>query len=287
MTPREIGICERVNIARKEIVKWSQPDLARALGITQNQLAGIEYRRAPLRFGHAKFLCEKFSISQRWLALGTLPMQPRYDVPMEYSYLVKQNSLFSWVFDGFLDGQTREIEEAWIKEDGEENFRAGKFAGLDISVLQMPVTAYAEGAVRNAQKLIGITLNWLPEDLQLAYSDILFDAHKLFQTKHAKQIAKLEPPALRKFLDHPAQTEKSGLTNVSVIDNNEGVKAKLPALIKRLNEATKERGTKTALAKYVGVPLPKISQWLSGEHEPGGETTLKLLHWVEQWERQK
>ena len=77
------------------------------------------------------------------------------------------------------------------------------------------------------------------------------------------------------------------LTDVPSIGNVEGVKAKLPTLLKRLNEATRERGTKTELAKFMGVPLSKVSQWLSGKYEPSGETTLQLLHWVEQQERQK
>ena len=101
--------------------------------------------------------------------------------------------------------------------------------------------------------------------------------------------------AMKRLLDslrdadknNPLNSKNRPLTNVSVFGNNEGVRAILPALIKRLQEATKERGSKTALAKFMGLPLPKISQWLSGEHEPGGENTLKLLHWVEQQERQK
>jgi transcriptional regulator with XRE-family HTH domain len=77
------------------------------------------------------------------------------------------------------------------------------------------------------------------------------------------------------------------LTKVVLSDNVKNVKEQLPALLKRLNEATRERGTKTALAKFMGVKLPTISRWLSGEKEPGGETTLRLLHWVEQQERKQ
>jgi transcriptional regulator with XRE-family HTH domain len=58
-------------------------------------------------------------------------------------------------------------------------------------------------------------------------------------------------------------------------------------LLDRLNKATSQRGMKSKLAKVMGVPLANISQWLSGVREPGGETTLKLLHWVEQQERQQ
>jgi DNA-binding transcriptional regulator YiaG len=54
-----------------------------------------------------------------------------------------------------------------------------------------------------------------------------------------------------------------------------------------LNKATSGRGAKSALAKYMGVPLPNVSQWLSGDREPSGETTLQLLNWVEHQERKK
>ena len=59
----------------------------------------------------------------------------------------------------------------------------------------------------------------------------------------------------------------------------------MPGFRERLKKALAERGRKTALAKLLGVPLASVSQWLSGEREPGGEYTLKLLRWVEQQER--
>jgi transcriptional regulator with XRE-family HTH domain len=79
--------------------------------------------------------------------------------------------------------------------------------------------------------------------------------------------------------------EKRVLTDVTVTDNVSPVKSTMANLLERLNKATSQRGMKSKLAKVMGVPLPNISQWLSGEREPGGETTLKLLHWVEQQER--
>ncbi len=85
----------------------------------------------------------------------------------------------------------------------------------------------------------------------------------------------------------PPDRPKNILSHVTVSGNVENVKAKLPILLHRLNQATTERGMKSELAKFMGVPLPNVSQWLSGEREPSGETTLRLLHWVEQQERQK
>lgn len=88
------------------------------------------------------------------------------------------------------------------------------------------------------------------------------------------------PPS---FLDLP---ENKVLTNVTATDNVPPVKSTMANLLERLNKATSQRGMKSKLAKVMGVPLANISQWLSGTREPGGETTLRLLHWVEQQERQ-
>ena len=74
--------------------------------------------------------------------------------------------------------------------------------------------------------------------------------------------------------------EKRVLTDVTVTDNVAPVKSTMANLLDRLNKATSQRGMKSKLAKVMGVPLSNVSQWLSGEREPGGETTLRLLNWV-------
>ena len=83
----------------------------------------------------------------------------------------------------------------------------------------------------------------------------------------------------------PLQSKKTVLTDITVSDKHAAVKSPMANLLDRLNEATIQRGMKSTLAKFMGVPLANVSQWLSGEREPGGETTLRLLHWVEQQER--
>jgi transcriptional regulator with XRE-family HTH domain len=74
--------------------------------------------------------------------------------------------------------------------------------------------------------------------------------------------------------------ENNLLTAVTVSGNIPPVKSTMASLLDRLNEATSQRGMKSKLAKVMGVPLSNVSQWLSGEREPGGETTLRLLNWV-------
>lgn len=58
----------------------------------------------------------------------------------------------------------------------------------------------------------------------------------------------------------------------------------MPGLLERLKAATVLHGSKSKLAAHLGVSLASLSQWLSGDREPGGETTLRLLQWVEQQE---
>jgi hypothetical protein len=58
------------------------------------------------------------------------------------------------------------------------------------------------------------------------------------------------------------------------------------ALREALRKLLKQPGNRADLMKHLpGVPRESISRWLSGEREPGGDTTLQLLKWVELQER--
>jgi transcriptional regulator with XRE-family HTH domain len=80
---------------------------------------------------------------------------------------------------------------------------------------------------------------------------------------------------------------KSELTYYPITGNTPEVQPRLPELIDRLRNATMEHGRKTELAKWLGVSPQKVTDWLSERVEPSGETTLRLLYWVEKQERQK
>jgi DNA-binding transcriptional regulator YiaG len=74
------------------------------------------------------------------------------------------------------------------------------------------------------------------------------------------------------------------LTHVTSARNMAGV-TEIAFLLQRLKRAL-EGVRKGDLARSLKVPLPRVSEWLSGRVMPSGETTLRLLHWVEQQERQ-
>jgi len=63
------------------------------------------------------------------------------------------------------------------------------------------------------------------------------------------------------------------------------MKSAMPKLLERLRKATAERGRKSELAAWLGVHPQCVTDWLTGRKEPGGETTLRLLHWAELQER--
>ncbi len=94
----------------------------------------------------------------------------------------------------------------------------------------------------------------------------------------------LGPDGEKMLLDE--ELTKSGLTERTESGNTQAVNA-LKSLLNRLNRVTSRRGMKAQLAKDLNIPPASLSMWLSGSREPGGDVTLRLLHWVEQHEANK
>jgi len=61
----------------------------------------------------------------------------------------------------------------------------------------------------------------------------------------------------------------------------------LASLLARVKRATEQPGKKSALANWLRVPLPRVSEWLNEVHEPGAEITLQLLNWVNREEERQ
>lgn len=116
------------------------------------------------------------------------------------------------------------------------------------------------------------------------YNDVLHFVRERLQRDYNSGEAFRMSPA-----QNPGWEERvnSVLTGLAGSGNIAPVKLTLPLLLKRLNSAVQPSGKMTELADYLGAPLTSVSRWLSGNREPGGETTLMMLHWVEQQERQQ
>ncbi len=81
------------------------------------------------------------------------------------------------------------------------------------------------------------------------------------------------------------KSEISGLTQESEFRKVETVKSELQDLLDRVQKLTEPKGMKAQLAKYLGVPQSRVSEWLSGKYAPAGEIALKLLKWANQNEK--
>lgn len=56
---------------------------------------------------------------------------------------------------------------------------------------------------------------------------------------------------------------------------------RLKELLQRVRLATRLKGKKTDLAKFLGCPQPRVSEWLAETRFPGGEVALLMLEWVQ------
>jgi transcriptional regulator with XRE-family HTH domain len=65
------------------------------------------------------------------------------------------------------------------------------------------------------------------------------------------------------------------------------VKSPLQVLLARVAQATDERGKQASLASFLKVSPARVSEWVRGVKEPGGEYTLRLLEWVTAEEAQQ
>jgi transcriptional regulator with XRE-family HTH domain len=320
---REMEICRRLREAR-ELCQINQASCARQLGIERSTLLNYEQCRTPVRFGIALRFCRQFIISEEWLATGRFEachaVAPNHGIKLGPGIEIMDQLIFKrQCVDLFSEPAALHIPPASLYSDAYDNFLAAEYAKLVAQFFYLPRIAVTDsdhpilalnllGAIE--ERFISLLRNEAvrrgqkPSSAWRVFAAHLLDSADLIFRKMMRfrlspeHLGRLEwmrsctsdPGAIIPFLEEtpsasPPDSPKIILPHVTVSGNVQTVKAKLPSLRRRLNQATTERGMKSELAKFMGVPLPNVSQWLSGEREPGGETTLQLLHWVEQQER--
>jgi len=263
MNQREREICARFKIVRERMGQ-SERTLALLLNVTRDKLAGIEYGRTPLQSGVAFALAKYAGCNLNWLAEGTGPMRGPLPSP-DLIAQITPRCLFSVAWKRHLKialtPGAKYFGQGW--EGIEESLTIGGASALEYSKEEI------EGYFKN-----------LPPQLHWKLYSNIAKTCRDFGEMNRKKIIELNHrhgSAQIKDLTHTA-------THARVIPD---VKKQLPLLLERLNQATKETGKMSALADYLKVPLASVSRWLSGKREPGGETTLKMLQWVQEQERQK
>lgn len=85
--------------------------------------------------------------------------------------------------------------------------------------------------------------------------------------------------------EHAAVDPNASLTRITQKRDTPAVRSEIETLVTRANRIAAKVGKKAELARFLCVPRQRVSEWLSGKTCPGGETTLRLLKWVEEEER--
>lgn len=231
--------------------------MARKLGVSRNQLANIESGRVAVRFSLGNLFCSNENLSQWWLATGEAPKSPYFELDKSfYEPEPKESALFSEVCFGRLQ-----------------------------EILQVRIRLYRSAANSEA------AADYLADSYQLLFKQLL--PVLVFEVPEDARIDYLTflVTETRQFIeDHKSSTisDKSLLTSCDVSVTLREVKSirTMQALRESLQKLLKRPGKRAELMSYLrDVPRESISRWLSGEREPGGETTLQLLNWVEFQER--
>jgi hypothetical protein len=89
--------------------------------------------------------------------------------------------------------------------------------------------------------------------------------------------------AMKAYEAGGATVGKTGVDKHPQAEQSPLVPLTLQNVIARARALTNERGMKAKIAKDLGVSASRVTEWLADSNpvEPGGDATLRLLHWVE------
>ena len=279
---REIGF--RLKEFR-EGIKYSQASFAEIIGLTRDQLASVEYGRTPLKYAVAWKIRDAFGLSIDWLWGGSMPpdvLSEDKELPHPESSKVVKNALLTTVFNKHYKlspnnlssrPETSQPEKIAIdKQEITHRTLMRMYIVMNVdSLLPKVPDGYTADFADKVIELMNFYISKLPKEKQ-SIIDARYDA--LVWDKMRADVAKKLPTGKGRH--------KKDLTIITPTGNIAAeVKSEIQKLIDRVKRKALKPGAKAELARLLGVKPPRISEWLSGEKEPGGEYTLKLLNWVE------
>jgi transcriptional regulator with XRE-family HTH domain len=300
----DLAIANRLEFIRLDR-HFSRGELAARARIAPGIIARVELGRMALRYLDAKKLLRGLSaggpirtdlrpVSPLWLAEGKDPIDVNWPLilPDNHHLGAAPSASFSSVISAHRallyalinDPTTALLPESWLAPylSHWENFRlhAITFGGVASLLERLFLSSVEKLDPKSTQAAI------LLADYRAALAEIAF-----LQSWKAKKtnlgLAWFDAERDRGGNPEEKEISQQVLTVVSGHANLPDVKSPLAQLLERLNQATAVKGRKAELAKHLNAPRPCVSDWLSGKREPSGETTLRLLQWVEQQERQQ
>jgi len=276
MNERERTICARVKEFR-EAIKWPQIDFAAQLGINLNQLAGIEYRRTPLRYDIAWQIRSNFGPSLSWLATGHFPPQAKDLDPWPDPKKLTKGRLLSDVEASLWSGSPHNPHAGELHE--KSPLQAPQRSTL-LSILKDDLTDWMarvpdEKIPEFVGRLVTLSedyLDGLPQEsgvkVKQRQSALIWDTMRLDIAKRL-----LGKAAGKLVVDNGAASD-----TVSNMSSEIPTWKQIVAALKRL---TKSSGAKAQLAKELKTSRQNVNKWLSGAGAPSAELTLEVFRWVE------
>lgn len=287
---RPIGM--RVRELRQRM-RYEQPELAAALGITRDQLANIEIGRTPLRYAVALKLQATFRAGLEYLAgySDVIEWPIDYVWPPPEILQKRPDLLFSEAVKECAALDKTQEESGLVGGVPSDIFHRAFFGGGLLSAMEGQLCSIAPDALMD---FIGEAINYiglaeskyphLPREIADAIrADVTaYKLRKAAEKSPGLGGAGQYPPSVQRqeVPGSPALSGEKELTSESLAVTTLPVQPILPTLLERLRRATATRGRKTELAGWLGVPRQSVNGWLAGAREPSGETTLRLLAWV-------
>jgi transcriptional regulator with XRE-family HTH domain len=267
----------------------SREELAvRAGGLSPGLIARVELGRMPLRYkdarhwlqglGGGNFLAELSPINPFWLAEGTQPPQLAWPLFLPEAQAISLNpnisfSQFVAMFRSALIGLCKYPPEPRLPESWLAPYLSHLVSLIFTAARVESCTRLFENALVDSAETLA------PNSADAAY--VLTEHQNWKSTEGFRMLIES-----RKAIEVRGG-EKSLLTYVVSSDNISAMQDQMLKLRARLIKATVRRGQKAALAKWLKVPMSSISPWFAGRKQPSGETTLRLVQWVDQWEAQQ
>jgi transcriptional regulator with XRE-family HTH domain len=243
----------------------SQSQFARALGLSRDRIACVEYGRTPLSVDIADKLALKFDVGLKWLATGAGRMKPSIGQIAQIKPKIKGSELLSKAF-------SEEIQQRLLASH-EFAFMGAKAILFD--AVDLPKGKMGDKYVDEFYLFLDGLFTELPRPEKEKLLTLLIRITAKFNL--SRELGRHDfADAVLEFI------KNQSLTHVTLSSNTPNVKSEIDKLIERVKRKAERPGAKAELARALGVAPARISEWLSGEKEPGGEYTLRLLKWVGQ-----
>jgi len=261
---RERQIAKRVRQVRYSN-QLSQPAFARAIRISLDQAASIEYARTPLTLGIAERIAIEYDVSLSWLADGRGRMNPCGGLITRLFPTIKPDSLLSAAWSRHVHARLKS-EFITVMFDA---------AAILIRKSYFPGGLTAEQVAHHFHRALDETLFDLPDAGREKLLSFMIRNLAAFEADW--ELGERHDPGNKRMIG-----KKEALTETSKVRNDRAdMKSALGRLLDDTRKLTRARGTKSKLANALGVPQARLSEWLAGKYAPAGEAALRLRELVD------